>query len=137
MSLTAGFFGVSDPKRVQGQVTACVRTPGCAWTLLLSSAARARIDVAPFPYAVPVYDQEVVPDSVVTLHGTASDPDGDPLTYAWTQVDGPPAVIRDPDDPETVVDGFEAGATLTFRLTVTDAQGASSSDEVIVTVSPK
>jgi hypothetical protein len=101
---------------------------------------RVTITVRP-PNRPPVVDagvdQEVAPDSVATLSGTASDPDDDPLTYAWTQVGGPPAVIRDPDDPETVVEGFEAGATLTFRLTVTDARGASSSGEVVVTVKPK
>ena len=67
-------------------------------------------------------DQEVAHDAVVTLQGSASDPEDDPLTYAWTQVGGPAAVIRDPDELETVVEGLHADATLTFRLTVTDAR---------------
>jgi hypothetical protein len=69
----------------------------------------------------------------VTLDGSASfDPDGEPITYAWKQVSG------------TTVSLTVSGATATFtaappgvyefQLTVTDTNGASASDNVVVTV---
>jgi VCBS repeat-containing protein len=82
-------------------------------------------------------DQTVEHDADFTLSGAGTDADGDGLTYEWTQVSGPVAVIRDPDSDETVVEGVAGPATLVFRLTVTDPSGASSSDEVTVTVNPK
>jgi hypothetical protein len=82
-------------------------------------------------------DQSVAHEADFTLHGGGTDVDGDGLTHAWTQVSGPAAVIRDPDSAETVVEGVPGAATLVFRLTVTDPSGASSSDEVTVTVKAK
>jgi hypothetical protein len=39
-------------------------------------------------------DQTVDEETAVTLDGSASrDPDADALSYAWTQVGGPPAVL--------------------------------------------
>ena len=69
----------------------------------------------------------------VTLDGSASfDPDGEPITYAWKQVSG------------TTVSLTVSGATATFtaappgvyefQLTVTDTNGASASDNVVVTI---
>jgi hypothetical protein len=89
------------------------------------------------PVASAGTDQTVEHRAAFSLAGAGTDADGDGLNYAWTQLSGPVAVIRDPDSPETVVDGVGGPATLVFRLTVTDPWGASSSDEVTVTVNPK
>jgi VCBS repeat-containing protein len=89
------------------------------------------------PVATAGADQTVAHDADFTLHGGGTDADGGGLTYAWTQVSGPVAVIRDPDAAETVVDGVPGAATLVFRLTVTDPSGATSTDEVTVKVNPK
>ena len=49
-------------------------------------------------------DQTVPPNSVARLDGSGStDPQNEPLTYSWTQVDGPAATIADPTDPKTAV----------------------------------
>jgi hypothetical protein len=77
--------------------------------------------------------------TVVTLDGTAStDPDGDPLTYAWTQTDGPSVALS---HAATATPSFTAPAvpshsqvTLTFQLTVDDGQGDSASADVLITV---
>ncbi|MEM9085781.1 MAG: PKD domain-containing protein [Pseudomonadota bacterium] len=65
------------------------------------------------------------------LDGTLStDPDGDPLTYQWTQLSGPPVTITNPTSPQA---SYVAPATavnaqlLEFQLTVTDTFGASDS----------
>jgi hypothetical protein len=70
-----------------------------------------------------------------TLSGTASDMDGDSLTYLWTQVSGTPVALRDYDSATAsfATPEVRVAETLTFRLTVSD--GASSvSDTVDVVV---
>ena len=72
----------------------------------------------------------------VTLSGSGSDPNGDPLTFAWTQVSGPPVSLSGASTPTP---SFTAPlvlmtTTLGFQLTVTDDHGASGSDQVTVTV---
>ena len=75
--------------------------------------------------------------SLVTLDGSTSfDPDGDALTFAWTQTAGTPVTL---DDATIAQPSFTSpqvalgGETLTFTLTVT-ANGASHSSSVSVSV---
>ncbi len=84
-------------------------------------------------------DQAVDEFDLVVLDGSgSSDPDGDALTYHWTQVAGPYMVSLDLTDP--VHPTFSApnvprgGATLSFELTVNDDGLTSEPDHVNVTV---
>jgi hypothetical protein len=74
----------------------------------------------------------------VVLDGSASsDPDDDPITFAWTQIGGPAVVLADANTPNpSFVAPFvsSTGAFLVFQLTVTDPYGGSDTDEVTVSV---
>lgn len=83
-------------------------------------------------------DQTKAEGSEVMLDGNASrDPDGDPLTYLWTQVSGPTVALS---GAETDIPTFVAppvgpgGATLVFQLRVDDGLGGQATDEASVLV---
>ena len=76
--------------------------------------------------------------SLATLDGSlSSDPDSDPLAYAWTQISGSAVALT---NQNTVAPSFTApavgpgGELLLFRLTVDDGFGGIASDEVRVAV---
>lgn len=76
----------------------------------------------------------LTPQSSITLDGSgSSDPDGFLTTYLWEKISGGSATITDDSAVSTTVTGLVAG-NYTFRLTVTDNEGATNSDEVNITV---
>jgi hypothetical protein len=80
-------------------------------------------------------DQTVASAATTTLDASgSSDPQHEPLTFAWSQVGGPAAVIEDPTSDKTLVTTPKGPATLTFRVTVTNSSGKSNTDDVVVTV---
>ena len=69
-----------------------------------------------------------------SLDGTGSTDDNGISSYSWSQVNGPgTATIATPNQATTSV-GLPAYGTYTFRLTVTDAESLSDTDDVVVTV---
>lgn len=77
-----------------------------------------------------------LPTSTVTLNGSVSDPDDNISTVAWTRVSGPTTYnITNPSSAITTVTGLVQG-TYVFRLTVTDEEGATDTDNVSITVNP-
>ena len=92
-------------------------------------------------------DMTGAPGDEVTLQGKCSvNPYGrwHQMTYQWTQLSGPAVTLTHPrttqpaskfGDPRFIVPADAAdGATLEFELTVTDQEGESDSDTMIVTV---
>jgi ribosomal protein L14 len=78
-----------------------------------------------------------LPTNFANLNGGgSSDPDGTIMTYAWSYVNGPAGgsyTITNPGGILTGITGLSQG-TYTFRLTVTDNDGASSTDDIVITV---
>ncbi|MFY2563150.1 discoidin domain-containing protein [Corallococcus terminator] len=74
-----------------------------------------------------------LPTTSVTLVGEATDADGTVTSLAWTQVSGPSATLSGTTTASLSVAGLSAGVFV-FRLTATDDDGATASDEVSVTV---
>lgn len=75
-----------------------------------------------------------LPVNTVTLNGIGQDPDGG-VSYLWQMVNGPASYnISNNTIGNPIISNLVAG-TYTFRLTVTDGQGAQAIDDVVVTVS--
>jgi hypothetical protein len=78
-------------------------------------------------------DQTGISAGSVTLDGSASyDPDGDAITYAWTQTGGPTVTLATPTASKTTFTAV-AGQSYTFKLTVTDSLGLSGTSTTRVT----
>ncbi|HEX9810749.1 MAG TPA: PKD domain-containing protein, partial [Burkholderiales bacterium] len=87
------------------------------------------------PVAQASADKTVRPHSVVFLSGWKSfDPDGRVVAYRWQQTSGPPVRMWGAAWPWAAFVAPREEGPLTFRLTVTDNKGATSTDTVTVTV---
>lgn len=81
-------------------------------------------------------DQQVLENATVTLSGSGSDSDGTVASWAWSQLSGPTVTLT---DGSTAIATFTAPSadttqSLEFRLQVTDNQGATATDTVIIEV---
>ncbi len=76
-------------------------------------------------------------ETTVSLRGSGSDPDGDSLTYRWSQVRGPSTPSLVGVDQSTVSFTPTVAGVYGFTLTVNDGRGGSdTSGEVSVQVDP-
>ena len=80
-------------------------------------------------------DQTVEQGTSVALGG-GSDPDATVASYRWEQIAGPPVALSNKRQASAsfVAPEVDERVALTFRLTVTDNEGATASDEVAITV---
>jgi len=65
----------------------------------------------------------------VTFIGTGTDPEGTPVTYLWNFGDGATSTHQNPTHV------FDSVGTYTVKLTVSDENGTTSEDSMIITVS--
>ncbi len=109
---------------------------------LSSAASTVNVTVAPPPKAPTANagtSQTVAAGATVILNGSGStDPNGLPLTYAWTQTAGPAVTLSSAtaQQPTFTAPQVTASTTLTFSLVVSDADLSSSAATVGVTVTP-
>ena len=100
----------------------------------------ANIDNTPNepPVANAGADQNVDEGMQVVLDGSGSvDPDGSIVSWQWTQIGGTQVSLNNPTSmtPSFTSPSVDsAGDTLTFKLTVTDSDGSTSTDTCIVNV---
>ena len=79
-------------------------------------------------------DQTLDPGTTsTTLSGSATQGDGTITGYAWTETQGD-ATIVSPTSQNTSITGLQDGNTYVFRLTVTDSNDLTATDDVQVTV---
>jgi hypothetical protein len=105
-------------------------------TVTVLDVAAAPVNHAPI--AVATGPATAASSTTVHLSGTnSSDPDGDDLTFIWTQTNGPGVSLigADTDSPSFVAP-IPAGSTaaLTFQLVVTDGNTLSAPSTITVTV---
>ena len=116
-----------------------VRTPTIS-ILALGFAASCSGGSDDFINAAPVISagtaQTVTEGAMVTLNGTASDPNGDSITIEWSQVSGPMVGLSSTSSlaPEFRAPNVNDAEEIVLRLTVTDARGATVSQSVTITV---
>jgi hypothetical protein len=84
-------------------------------------------------------EQSVKEKTMVTLQGSGSDEDNDPLTYSWTQINGPTVTLSDPSiaNPTFNAPSVKKETTLTFQLIVDDGRIKSEPSKVNIIVTPK
>ncbi|MDQ2641480.1 MAG: M4 family metallopeptidase [Pseudomonadota bacterium] len=81
-------------------------------------------------------DVAAKPRQVVPLQATAADPDAGIATLAWSQLSGPPVTLQNPAmaGATFTAPSVAASGTLVFRITATDTDGATATDDIAVTV---
>jgi len=99
--------------------------------------ATVALDINQLPIAVAGADRLIDEETGGTLDGSgSSDPDGDALTYAWTQLSGPDVALTGAD---TATPAFTAPEVCTdtlavLQLTVTDPEGLAATDQLTLTI---
>ena len=86
------------------------------------------------PTATAGDNSEVNTRQNVTLVGSGSDPENQPLSYQWQQISGSTVTINNANNPQASFTAPSAATSLEFSLTITDDFGLTSSANVTVTV---
>lgn len=77
-------------------------------------------------------DQTVVIGTPITINGTGSDAEGDPLTFSWQQTSGPAVTLSGSGSSRSFTP--TSIGTYVFTLTASDPGGLSGTDSVVITV---
>ena len=105
------------------------------WTVGYTTTATPLANIDPIADAG--NNQSVAAGASVSLDGTgSSDSDGNVVSYAWTQTAGDTVVLTgvNTSTPSFTAPSTDTAQTLTFRLTVTDDDGATDTDDVNINV---
>ena len=118
----------------------------------LKHSDEVAVEVKPFSQAKPIVpplkkyaptvnagpDQTVKETATVTLTSVATDTDGSIVTYKWTQTSGPSVPIDNNDKAEATFSAPDISKpeTLEFEVLVTDSDGLTATDKVVVSLIP-
>lgn len=99
-------------------------------TVTVGTATQANIP----PVAVAGDDQSLLINDLVSLDGSQSyDPDGNSITYKWTQISGSKVTLSDVTDVSPSFSTSKIGS-YSFRLVVNDGQADSLPSTVTITI---
>jgi len=142
--IESGWFGVGPQGERAGSATIGLKGPTTATgAVQVTSIDPVARDGTAIEYIVnhpPVAkagpDQTVASGATIALDGSGStDPEGSGgLGFRWVQMAGTATVIQNDKSAKATVAGQTGPKTMTYRLTVRDPFGRTSSDDVIVTV---
>ena len=79
-------------------------------------------------------DRTVQAGASVSLAGDGTDPDGSIVGWSWRQVEGASVSLSGASTRDVSFTAPDKAATLRLRLTVTDDDGATDTDDVVITV---
>lgn len=101
-------------------------------SVTVNAAPQAPVNKAPVANAGA--DKSIsLPQSSVVLSGSGTDVDGSIVAYRWVKISGSNCTISPSNAAQTTIGGLSQG-TYTFELMVTDNQGATGRDTVVVKV---
>jgi hypothetical protein len=143
--------GDADPKTIEFSISDDATAEDDEYfELLLSNASGATIDggtlrvnvldgtgVNSAPNAVAGSNQSVNGGASVSLDGSGSnDPDGDELSYQWTQTFGPTVTLENANSATAsfTAPTVQSDTMLRFQLAVTDSRGLGATSVTTVTV---
>jgi len=126
-----GYLKMNQLERMEAEKAAQAESEALA----LAEADAAAAEAAKFHFTVQ-HDKDMQTDSIrIVMQGYSSDPDQDNVNYQWEQIGG--ATLALDSDTNSVATFSATNGEYSFRLTVTDSYGASSSDEAVVKIHPE
>jgi hypothetical protein len=79
---------------------------------------------------------KTLPTTTATMAGSATVAGATIVSHVWSQVSGPGCTITDSSSYTTGITGMTAPGVYVFRLTATDSNGHTASDDMVIVVNP-
>ena len=126
-----GYFYSENSERLKAEAASNAE----AAEIAAAQAVADSIEATKAHFTIP-HDRDANTTAIlVALDGSgSSDPEGDSLSYTWTQLNGSDIELISEEGSDNITSFNAEPGEYTFKLTVTDAYGSSSSEEKTVAV---